>query len=79
VQRHAGAGTVWIRIVKTRRLTRMEVRDNGRGMSAAAAEEATGMGLLGMRERALSLGGVLRIAPGTRRGTRLEVLLPDAT
>jgi len=35
------------------------------------------MGLLGMRERALALGGEVRVTRGRRNGTRLLVILPD--
>jgi signal transduction histidine kinase len=35
------------------------------------------MGLLGMRERALAIGGELRVSRAARAGTRLIVTLPD--
>ena len=77
VARHAGAGTVWIRLTRRRGLTSMEVRDNGRGITDAEVSGAKTMGLLGMRERALALGGELRIGRAARGGTQLRVLLPD--
>jgi two-component system sensor histidine kinase UhpB len=60
-----GAGGPWLRLV---------VRDDGVGMAAPAARP--GIGLLGMRERVLSLGGQFHIGPGRGRGTRVKVLLP---
>jgi glucose-6-phosphate-specific signal transduction histidine kinase len=36
------------------------------------------MGLLGMRERALALGGEVRITGARGRGTRILVILPDS-
>ena len=78
VARHAGAGTVWIHLARQDGVTTMEVRDNGRGITDAQISGAKTMGLLGMRERALALGGAVRIGRGPRGGTRLVVTLPPA-
>jgi signal transduction histidine kinase len=77
VAKHAGAGTVWIHLTRQRGMKLMEVRDNGRGITDAQIHSARTMGLLGMRERALAIGGELRISRGRRSGTRLLVVLPD--
>ena len=77
IARHAAAGTVWIHLTRQRGATLMEVRDNGRGITDAQIAGTKTMGLLGMRERALALGGEVRITRGARRGTRLLVILPD--
>lgn len=50
------------------------VRDDGGGMSATPPRG--GLGLVGMRERAQALGGVLEIRQTKRGGTCLEVSLP---
>jgi two-component system sensor histidine kinase UhpB len=76
INRHAGAGTVWIRLTRRDGMTLMEVRDNGRGISDAQINDPRAMGLLGMRERALALGGDVRVTRGRRNGTRLIVSLP---
>jgi PAS domain S-box-containing protein len=76
INRHAGAGTVWIRLTRRDGMTLMEVRDNGRGISDAQINDPRAMGLLGMRERALALGGEVRVTRGRRNGTRLIVSLP---
>ena len=60
-----------------RGLTLMEVRDNGRGITDEQINNPRTMGLLGMRERALALGGEVRITRGRRNGTRLLVILPE--
>jgi signal transduction histidine kinase len=78
VHRHAGAGTAWIYLTRRRGVTLMEVRDNGRGISQEQINDPRTMGLLGMRERALVLGGEVRVTPAPRHGTRLLVILPDA-
>jgi len=77
IVRHAGAGTVWIHLAQQRGVTMMEVRDNGRGITDEQVNNPRTMGLLGMRERALALGGEVRIARGRRNGTRLLVILPQ--
>ena len=77
IARHAGAGTVWIHLTRRRGVTIMEIRDNGRGITDAQIAGPKTMGLLGMRERALALGGEVRITRAPRSGTRLLVILPD--
>lgn len=77
IAKHAEAGTVWIYLTRQRGLTLMEVRDNGRGITQDQINNPRTMGLLGMRERALVLGGEVRITSGRRQGTRLLVILPD--
>jgi signal transduction histidine kinase len=76
VARHAHAGTVWI-VLKQRpgRIT-MEVRDNGKGISDATLQNPSTMGLLGMKERALTAGGEVRITRRRAGGTSVQVSLP---
>lgn len=78
VARHAGAGTVRISLMRQRGVTRMEVRDDGRGITDEEVNNPRTMGLLAMRERALALGGEVRVAGAPRRGTAVTVILPDA-
>jgi PAS domain S-box-containing protein len=78
IVRHAAAGTVWIHLTRQRGVTLMEIRDNGRGITQEQVNNPQTMGLLGMRERALALGGEVRVTRGRRNGTRLLVILPDA-
>jgi PAS domain S-box-containing protein len=77
IVRHAAAGTVWIHLTRQRGVTLMEVRDNGRGITDQEVNNPRTMGLLGMRERALALGGEVRVTRGRQNGTRLLVILPD--
>jgi two-component system, NarL family, sensor kinase len=77
--KHAAGAAVAIRLAITADHARLTIRDRGAGFDADAAPPARvgeGLGLIGMRERARLLGGVLRVqsAPGT--GTRIEVVVP---
>jgi PAS domain S-box-containing protein len=78
IARHAAAGTAWIYVTRQRGLTTMEVRDNGRGITDEQVNNPRTMGLLGMRERAIALGGEVRITGARGHGTRVLVILPDA-
>jgi signal transduction histidine kinase len=50
--------------------------DNGPAQVTAAAGSGLGLGLLGMRERAMALGGSLVAGPRPDGGFRVEVVLP---
>jgi two-component system, NarL family, sensor histidine kinase UhpB len=77
VIRHAGATHVSVQLTQDAGRITLEVRDNGRGISAREAADGQSMGLLGMRERAALLGGVFRINRVLRgHGTRVGVSIP---
>ncbi|MDE3153559.1 MAG: sensor histidine kinase [Acidobacteriota bacterium] len=76
VARHSHAGAVRIELARGRRHLRLEVRDNGRGMTEAEAADPQGLGLLGMRERALSVGGEVKVHGAPGRGTVVTVRVP---
>jgi signal transduction histidine kinase len=76
VVRHAQATRVEIALrTDTRRLV-LTVRDNGRGISDAARTDPEALGLVGMRERAMMLGGTIRIQGRPRRGTTVTLAIP---
>ena len=56
----------------------LEVEDNGEGIRPGAEGDSKSLGLLGMRERALGLGGEVAIMPVTPHGTRVTLRLPSA-
>jgi two-component system, NarL family, sensor histidine kinase UhpB len=57
--RHSGAARIEVRLERSGGRTRLEIRDNGKGMAGRA--QGGGMGLDGLRERLELLGGTLRI------------------
>ena len=71
--RHSGASRVEVSLEPCDGKVRLQVADNGSGF--AFAEEDKGLGLDGMRERALLVGGALEIdsRPGKGTTVRLEV------
>jgi two-component system sensor histidine kinase UhpB len=54
----------------------MRVQDNGRGIDPAVIGDPHSLGLLGMRERVLLLGGEVSIKRAPEGGTVVAVLLP---
>jgi len=54
----------------------LEVKDNGRGITEGEKLGTRSLGLLGMRERAHSLGGTVEISGVAGKGTVLTVRLP---
>ncbi|HJQ84187.1 MAG TPA: sensor histidine kinase, partial [Candidatus Binatia bacterium] len=61
VARHARARSVRVSLVANEREIRLDVDDDGVGLPPAAATGTSGMGLLGMSERARALGGSVSV------------------
>jgi signal transduction histidine kinase len=78
IARHSDARscTVWLSIVS--RTLHLRIEDDGKGL--VTVEPGTGadrgLGLIGMRERAQTLGGAFHIETGRGEGTRLLVTVP---
>jgi two-component system sensor histidine kinase UhpB len=75
VARHARAESVELALEQVDGAVVLCVRDDGRGITAAQAAGA-GVGLGGMRERALLVGGRLLVHPGGRGGTEVRFEIP---
>jgi PAS domain S-box-containing protein len=76
IARHARATAVDVAIFRGEHALGLEVRDNGQGFSGAIGGAPQTFGILGIKERALALGGQLTIDSSAGRGTRIEVCLP---
>jgi signal transduction histidine kinase len=76
VVRHADATLVTVRLAVIRGKLVLQVRDNGVGMAIRSLEAKESLGLLGMRERARSAGGELRIKSRPEIGTTVSLSLP---
>ncbi|HXG09443.1 MAG TPA: ATP-binding protein [Gemmataceae bacterium] len=83
VLRHARARHVWVELRPSGEELRLAVRDDGIGFDVAAAEEraarGASLGLLGMQERALLVGGQLQIRSTPSGGTEILARLPLAS
>ncbi len=75
VLRHAGATRVDIELGVKSDCVMLEINDDGSGITEAGMGPGS-LGILGMRERAAALGGVLEVAPRSNGGTRVAAWFP---
>jgi PAS domain S-box-containing protein len=76
IARHADATQVQIRLARENGSLSLEVHDNGVGVSEEQLSASESLGILGMRERALYLGGEVQISGAPNQGTRVSVRIP---
>ena len=76
VARHANATHVEVKLELDGDALRLEVRDDGRGVTPEHAHGSHSLGLLGVRERARRLGGFAVIAGEPGKGTLVRVNVP---
>jgi PAS domain S-box-containing protein len=76
IVRHSRASAVRMRIRILKRVFRLEIHDNGRGITAAELAAPQSLGLLGMRERAHMIHGAVMITGDSGAGTRLVIAVP---
>lgn len=80
IERHAAADTVLIACTVTDRDITIEIEDDGVGFEPATMTEprdtGQGLGLLGMRERMMLLGGKWTVDSEPGKGTRIEIAIP---
>src|SRR5258706_93635 len=78
VVRHADATRVDINLGMKSGCVTLEINDDRGGITEAGTVGPGSLGILGMRERAAALGGVLEVAPREEGGTRVAAWLPPA-
>jgi signal transduction histidine kinase len=76
VARHAQASAVEVTLNVHAGELHLEVHDNGRGIPPEALSGKGALGLVGMRERAQSVGGQLDIRSAPGEGTIVHLRLP---
>jgi signal transduction histidine kinase len=76
VARHANAKNVWISLDWAEDRLTLMIRDDGKGMDKTTTAGKKTLGLLGMQERALMMGGSLVINSINGKGLTLEVTVP---
>lgn len=80
IERHAHARHVTVALTEQNASIQLSVKDDGVGFDAehhAIRRNDRGiLGLIGMRERATAVGGLLTVKSGRRAGTEIEVSIP---
>ncbi|HZC96061.1 MAG TPA: PAS domain S-box protein, partial [Bradyrhizobium sp.] len=76
VARHARASSVRVSLKDAGGCVCLEVKDDGRGVAEAELADARALGVAGIRERALLLGGEARIEGSPGEGTTVSVRIP---
>jgi PAS domain S-box-containing protein len=74
VARHSGAKSVEVKVLRSAHKLYVSVRDNGKGLKPDPNRKS--YGLLGIRERARTLGGDARIYSPPEGGTVVEIEVP---
>jgi signal transduction histidine kinase len=78
VTRHAQAKHVHIGLTVDPQNAVLTVADDGRGVTSEELERPTSLGIIGIRERALAVGGDVMFSGNAGRGTTLTVRVPTA-
>ncbi len=76
VARHANASEVWVTLDETLQEILLSVADNGKGIAVNEVTDLHSIGLLGMRERAISIGGDVQVRLRPAGGTVMTARLP---
>jgi signal transduction histidine kinase len=77
ISRHAQASRAVIALRKRNNdLIVLTVHDNGKGITKQSADSHNSIGIIGMRERVLSLDGMMTLRGSPGKGTTLTVRIP---
>ena len=75
VARHAKATFVRVLVKESGEDVLIEIQDNGEGIPPEKLNDASSLGLLGMKERSMAIGGCLEIAGWPQKGTTVTLRL----
>jgi len=76
ITRHAGATRVKVDLIQTGGVLRLQVSDNGRGITVKEINDPKSFGLIGIRERAQYWHGTIEINGKPETGTMIIVQFP---
>jgi signal transduction histidine kinase len=76
VVKHAQSIQVRITLITAPNWIRLSIRDDGPGFDLSIAQSSQGFGLIGMRERACNIGGLLAVHSRPGAGTLIQVTVP---
>ena len=74
--RHAQASSVKVSLIKRKNNLELIIKDNGQGFNESIVNSSNSLGLLGMRERAISINGDLKIESHPGKGTSIKLSVP---
>jgi signal transduction histidine kinase len=77
VVRHSGAGMVSVSVQAEGSDVVVVVEDDGDGFDSRRVGDGAGLGLLGMKERAASTGGSVRVDSTPGGGTQVRLSIPQ--
>jgi len=77
IARHADASMIKASLEKEDSKLYLKIKDNGKGITANEIASTTSFGIMGMRERALFIGGTLEINGVAGKGTTIIVTVPS--
>ena len=78
VARHAAASCVEIRVGQSGDDICVEIEDDGKGFDPVTMSAKVSFGLMGMKERAMAVGGSVEISSSPSQGTIVSVYIPLA-
>lgn len=78
VARHSGATKVEMSLNRVNGRVELKVADNGKGLADEPLPTGRGLGMVGMRARARSIGGELKVQPSESGGVEILASLPFA-
>ncbi len=76
IARHANASRARVTLVQRTNHLILMVNDNGKGITRTRVKSLHSLGIIGMRERALALDGLLSLSGSRGAGTTLTVRIP---
>jgi signal transduction histidine kinase len=76
VMRHAEASRLQVELKLKDHEFRISIQDNGVGMKRSAESGLSSLGILGMKERIIRLGGHFNIVSEPGQGTQLDIAIP---
>ncbi|MFZ4548857.1 MAG: sensor histidine kinase, partial [Bacteroidales bacterium] len=76
IARHSKATHVDIELAETTDTVILTISDNGIGLTEMEINSKKSFGILGMKERSISLGGVFEISSAFEKGTLIKLILP---
>ena len=76
VVKHAGVPEASLELSTHNGTVELSVRDRGKGFAPSTQRRSAGMGLLGMRERAILAGGQIEVVSSPGTGTEVRARIP---